>query len=62
MLPLQYHALIREYERADLLRDAARERLGRVVQYGRAARKARAAAVSVVCRLPLPALEPVCAA
>jgi hypothetical protein len=62
MLPTQYHALIQEYRRADLLRDAERERLSRVAQSPRAQRSWQDATKSVVCRLPVPALEPMCAA
>jgi hypothetical protein len=63
MLPTtQYQALIQEYRRADLLRDAKRERLSRVAYLGRVERGWRDAAKSVACFLPVPALEPVCAA
>jgi hypothetical protein len=53
--------LIAEYRRADLLRHAEQERLARVAQGERIQRSWRDATKSVVCRLPVPALEPVCA-
>jgi hypothetical protein len=62
MFPVEYHALIQEYRRADLVQDAERERLARVAQLGHVQRSWQDVTKSVVCRLPVPALEPVCAA
>ncbi len=62
MLPLQYEELVREYRRADLLHEAARQRLAVYAYAGRAQRAPRKATQSVVCHLRLPVLESVCAA
>jgi len=62
MLPLEYDGLVREYQRVDLLREAAQQRLAGHASLGHTRRVVREAALRVACRLPLPALEPVCAA
>jgi hypothetical protein len=62
MLPLEYDELVREYQRVDLLREAAQQRLARRASVGRTRHVLREATLSVACRLLLPALEPVCAA
>jgi len=62
MFPTGYHALIQEYRRADLLREAERERLARITELGPVQHIWRDATRSMICRLPVPALEPVCAA
>jgi hypothetical protein len=62
MLPLQYEHLVRGYRRHDLLAKAAQERLAHQVSPSREAQPVRRAALDVVCRLPLPVLEPACAA
>ncbi|HUT20184.1 MAG TPA: hypothetical protein VM366_13595 [Anaerolineae bacterium] len=61
MLPLEYDGLVREYQRVDLLREAAQQRWARHAFPGRTRHVLREATMSVACRLPLPALEPVCA-
>lgn len=61
MLSLQYQALIQEYRRADVLWDAEQERLAHVVHSERARPGLRDVTKSVVCRLPVPALDTVCA-
>ena len=61
MLPLQYIETVQRAQRADLLADAERDRLARASMAGRTARPLRESTMRVLCRLPLPALEPACA-
>jgi hypothetical protein len=61
MRPLQYEELVREYQRIDLLREAAQRRLV-VYPYGsRVGRALRRTAQVVACRLSLPGWELACA-
>ena len=61
MLPLQYEAQVREYQRVDLLSEAAELRVLKHAHRGGARRLVRQTALEVVCRLPLPVLGPACA-
>lgn len=60
MLPLQYELLVREYRRADLLREAAEQRLTRYLRASGTVQTVRQTARDVACRLPLPMLEAAC--
>ena len=62
MSPLDYERLVREYQRVDLLREAAQQRLASHASLSLTRRVVREAALRVACRLPLPALGPVCVA
>jgi hypothetical protein len=62
MLPLQYEQLVREYRRQDLLREAAQQRRAVEAWGTRAVRSVHKSTLDVVCRLPLPVLEPACTA
>ena len=62
MLPLQYEQLVREYRRADLLQEASQQRLVDRVRAAGSVRTVRQTARAIVCRLPLPIVEPVCSA
>jgi hypothetical protein len=62
MFPLEYDRLVREYQRVDLLREAAQKRLTSHASLIRTWYVVREAALRVACRLSLPALGPVCVA
>jgi hypothetical protein len=61
MHTLEYQELVREYQRMDLLREAARQRLVTSPRSG-LARALRSAERAIACQLSLPAWEAACAA
>ena len=61
MFPLQYHELISRTRRADLLAEAEHERTARASLGSSSAHTLRDSTLRVLCKLPVPALEPACA-